>query len=191
MGKKRSFGSYFMQESKLIGCLLMVFIPVSLLLSDWEKFKCTKEILTNSWNIFEPIVGTITLAVAVVLYIANMRQSWEDDLPKVLTAEFRFRENNLLIMRADYIPLAEESDIRAWGQQLGAQMSGARGLKYFRIETSEKVSDDSTRKEYKIVFFLREVPKELWTEYYGAKFANLRDRDGVLDVEFEDRVEME
>lgn len=190
MGKKTNFIKYFVRESKLIGCLLLVFIPVSLLLSDWSNFEWSKEILTKTWDIFEPIVGTITLAVAVVLYVANMRESWEENLPKVLTAEFRFRDNNSLIMRADYIPLAEESDIRAWGQQLGAQMSGARGLKYFRIETSDKVSDDGTRKEYKIVFYLREVPPEIRDKYDDGQYANLRNRGGELDVEFEERADV-
>ncbi|SMF09910.1 hypothetical protein [Desulfovibrio gilichinskyi] len=188
MAKKTKFWKYLINESELVGILLIVFVPVSFLLSNWDSFEFNKNFLTQTWNIFEPIVGSITLGVAIVLYVANLREAWEEDLPKLLTAEFRCNDDGSLIMRADNVPFAEESDIRAWGQQLGAQMSGAnRGLKYFRIETSERISESGDYKEYKIVFFLREIPEEVRAHYDNGEFVNIRDKDGKLDLFIEER----
>lgn len=162
MGKKRSFGGYFVKESKLIGLLLIVFVPVALLLSDWSKFEWTKEILTESWNIFEPIVGVVTLAVAIALYIEEMRESWEENLPKVLSVEFKHAGSGDMLMEARRIPVAGEYDLRAWGQQLGAQiLYGDRSLQYFKVERRDTVAKDGSCKEYILTFYLERVPKIL------------------------------
>ncbi|WP_320008116.1 hypothetical protein [Maridesulfovibrio sp.] len=184
MGKKRSFVKYFFWESRLIGCLLLVFVPVALLLSDWSKFEWTKEILTASWNIFEPIVGTLTLAVAVVLYVAEKRESWEESLEKVLTAEFKCVKSKSMLMEARRIPVAGEHDLRAWGQQLGAQiLYGDRSLQYFKVERRDEVAKDGSCKEYILTFYLERVPEILEPVHEKNDYVVLKEtQDGFKRV---------
>ncbi|SMF09938.1 hypothetical protein [Desulfovibrio gilichinskyi] len=162
MGKKNEFYKYFKKESRLVGVLLLFFIPFSLLLSDWENFDLSKEFLTKNWNIFEPIVGILTLIVALALFVVNKRKSWEDSLPKVLTAEFVYAKDGSLLMKAERFPVASEGDLRAWGQQLGAQiLFGERSFQYFKLRTSSSVNDDGLSKDYVVIFYLEDIPRLL------------------------------
>lgn len=180
MGKKIVFCKYFFNENKIIGILLLIYLPVSLLLSDWKKFEWEKEILTNSWHIFEPIVGTVTLFVAVVLYIANMRKAWEESLEKMLTARFRLTKNNKMLMEVVRIPVAGEHDLRAWGQQLGAQIIyGDRSLQYFKVERHDEVAQDGSCKEYILTFYLEQIPEILKPVYAKNDYVVLKEtKDG-------------
>ncbi|CCO22027.1 hypothetical protein [Maridesulfovibrio hydrothermalis] len=159
MAKKKEFIKYLIAENVWILFLLLCFIPISLLLSDWDSFELSKEILTKTWPIFEPVVAVLTLIVALTLFVVNKHKTWEDSLPKRLTAIFVSAKNNTLLMKAENFPLAGEWDLRAWGQQLGAQiLFGDRSLQYFKLTTSSKVNQNGTSKDYEVTFYLEEIP---------------------------------
>ena len=115
------------------------------------------------WNWLDPVVGVTTLAVAMVVWMGELRQDWENSLPKRLTVSFQYQGREY--MRCEQAYLAGESDIRAWGQQLGSQMAGTPFLRFQPniIQQPGKICRDSHTgacyKHYFVTFFLTHLPR--------------------------------
>ena len=77
------------------------------------------------WNIYlNPIVGLGTLFTAIAVWWGETSQDWRESLPKRLTVEFYYQKR--LYMRCEHARLSGESDIRAFGQQIGLQMAAEK-----------------------------------------------------------------
>ncbi|OEU67902.1 MAG: hypothetical protein BA863_07480 [Desulfovibrio sp. S3730MH75] len=166
---------YVWKEHRSVYYVLGGILICSVFLSKWEGIKFSATFLTDTWNIFEPITGTLTLVAALVLYCLSQRREWEDSLPKFMTAEYIYDEDERLLMKAERVPVAGEYDLRAWGQQLGAQiLFGERNLQYFKSTSKKIVSDDGASMEYSVRFYLTSIPGPLKNVYEKDKRVVLR-----------------
>ena len=117
----------------------------------------------DSLAVCDSTVGFGTLLVAIAIWFGELKQEWENSLPKKLTVEFLYKGQLLMLCEEAY--LAGESDIRAWGQQVGAQMSGGRHLKFLPSIKQEpggikETRDGKAYKLYEVKFTLTELPKK-------------------------------
>jgi hypothetical protein len=108
-------------------------------------------------------VGFGTFLVAIAIWFGELNQGWENSLPKRLTVEFLYKGQRLMLCEEAY--LAGESDIRAWGQQIGAQMSRVRNLKFLPFIKQEpgrikETRDGQAYKLYEVKFTLTELPEK-------------------------------
>lgn len=118
------------------------------------------------WTFFlDPLLGIMTLAVALFVWWSEMNQEWEDKLPKLLTVEFRHEGKAVMVCENAY--LAGESDIRQWAQQIGRQMNHGGNLSFSPFmdgHENAKGPEEINGKWYKgyhIVFYLEELPQKL------------------------------
>lgn len=122
----------------------------------------TGKIDLNNFGQLDSIIGIATFLVAGIIWFGEINQAWENSLPKRLTVEFLYKNQRLIFCEEAY--LASESDIRAWGQQIGAQMTG-NSLRFLpsikqkpgRIKESQ---DGAAYKLYEVKFTLTELPVE-------------------------------
>lgn len=117
----------------------------------------------NHWGWLEPLTGIATLLVAIGVWWGEVKQDMENALPKRLNVRFLFEGKE--IMRCDQAYLAGESDIRAWGQQIGRQLVG--GILDFApdiLQTPGIVTDENVTpgggpiKLYEVTFKLTKNP---------------------------------
>jgi len=102
-----------------------------------------------------------TLFVAIFIWMAEWREKW----PKRLTVRFQFPDDparSAIVCHMAY--LAGTGDIRAWGMQIGTQMSGASRLEFDPgIEQSAgrkgKLPDGSNCLHYEVTFILTKLPE--------------------------------
>lgn len=126
-------------------------------------------------DIVDPYVSVVTLVVAMGLWISNANWERKQRLDFRLTVQFIYQ--NRTIARCEEAYLAGEGDIRAWGQQIGAQMLRTRFLKmqpYINQTGPDIKYDTQTKKEFKlytICFYLKEKPAldSFSTEQSAAK----------------------
>lgn len=79
-------------------------------------------------NYLDIIFGAGTLLIAFFIWLSGLKHYWEVDLPKRLTVKFMLHDQ--VVMECQQAYLAHEGDIRTWGQQIGAQMSGGARLQF-------------------------------------------------------------
>jgi hypothetical protein len=120
----------------------------------------------------DSIIGIATFLVAIFIWFGELNQGWENSLPKKLTVEFLYKGQRLMLCEEAY--LAGESDIRAWGQQVGAQMSGVRNLKFLPFIEQEPGRIEETQggeayKLYEVRFTLTELPEKRPTNKNDVK----------------------
>lgn len=78
----------------------------------------------NFWEWAQVAITIATFFVGVVIWYGEVRAEWIASLPKRLTVDYQVEGKT--IMYAQHIPLSGASEIRAWAQQLGAQMAGGQ-----------------------------------------------------------------
>ena len=116
----------------------------------------------NWWSKWvDPILGVGTFLAAIGVWINNLSTDWEDDLPKRLSILFMYEGRAVMMCEEAY--LASEGDIRAWGQQIGSQMSGKSRLDmqpYIKQEQGVVRSDEQGKiyKYYLAIFYLNQLP---------------------------------
>jgi len=116
------------------------------------------------WNVTDPLITFLTLAVACFIGYQQMREEWvEAYLPKRLTAHYY--HNRREVMRCEHARLAGEADIRALTQQIGWQMNHVKEqLKFVapEIEASPpEVSQDGSYVHYVVTVHLTDLPSTL------------------------------
>jgi hypothetical protein len=113
--------------------------------------------LDTWWNgRLDPFSGTLTFILAFVIYIQNTINQWEDDLPKKLTVHFKYNDKYVLTCHEAY--LAAEGDIRAWGQQIGQQMTSGTYLNFFPyLDNKKPVPLGNKFMLYEVTFYLRDT----------------------------------
>ena len=77
----------------------------------------------------QAFLGLPTLLVALFVWIGEIREDWENDLPKRMSVFFLHKSRPVIVCR--YVWLAGEGDMRAWGQQVAAQAANERFLNFY------------------------------------------------------------
>lgn len=92
---------------------------------------------SDVWNNLQPVVGIATLLVAIGVWIGELRQDWNRQLPRRLNVYFMANKKPLLVCKNALLP--GEHDIRNLGQQILSQMSRIRLLDFdaARIQAKE------------------------------------------------------
>lgn len=143
--KKISQSIYFVWNQKyeyfaifFIGLFISSFLILSGHKEDWY----------NEW--IDPFSGMLTLVIAIGLAINNYYKIWEDQLAKTLTVHYTY--NGKYYLSCYFSDLVAEGDIRAWGLQLGAQMSNNQKLKlepFFDLDGPDIIKLDGYSKAVK------------------------------------------
>ncbi len=114
----------------------------------------------------DPFVGMAVLIVAMALWFGEIRQDWHASLPCRLTVVFRHGDgvDAREVMRCERAGLSGEGEMRALGQQIGAQMVGERTLDFCApsVEYSgghiEAERDGRIYRHFTVALRLRKLP---------------------------------
>jgi len=116
----------------------------------------------NGLQWIDPIIGVFTFFFAFFIWVIQLRKEWSDNLTNRMTVQFDF--GGKTIMECQEAHLGGASDIRTWGQQIGAQMARTQRLKfdpYIKIDGPTIKFDENQKRYYKFyeaIFFLNEIP---------------------------------
>ena len=122
----------------------------------------------------EAIAGFGTLVFAVFIWYNAVKREWKDSLPKIFDAYFLFKGQNVFVFKD--INVLNESDIRAWAQQIARQKAGGdiAFQPYFRYKNLGLSTTADRKKQvqrYEITFFLTAIPESLKTRLYYTEEA--------------------
>jgi len=81
------------------------------------------------WINVQSLLGGGTLMVALFVWYGEIREEWENRLPKRMSVFFLHDGWPAIVCR--YVWLAGEGDLRAWGQQVAAQAAHQRLLNFY------------------------------------------------------------
>lgn len=103
-------------------------------------------------DVIDPLITIITVSTALLVYYNNSKTDWENNLEKRLTVHFELDEKYIMTCHEAY--LSNESDIRAWGQTIGSQMTKKTSLDFYPFITHHKykILYDEIAKEYYKLF---------------------------------------
>lgn len=170
----------FHRQKILIPALAVLFVISCLFVQPWRG-----ENSNFTWyNGLNVVINLCTLGVAIMVWFASMRRDWEASLPKRLNAEFYY--DGKLVMMAKNAPLTSEGDIRAWAQQLGAQMADTKFLGFQpRFETSSAIdhSTNGAYNVYRIKMFLSEIPDEIQKQLKLESAQKMKNPVIVMDAQ--------
>lgn len=120
-------------------------------------------------NILEPVVTLGTFFIAAWLGARNIKEEWENQLPKKLTVHFKHKDSYVFTCHKAY--LFGESDIRQMGQQIGFQMNENHSLSFYPYIKLEPTTIEKNEKEYfrhyEVTFFLSSWEKRV-TKFAGT-----------------------
>ena len=111
----------------------------------------------------EPILGGLAFIFSLMVFINQMRIEWESNLPKRIDVYFNYEGRTVMKMENGSIP--EGTDLRAWAQQIGAQMGKTRKLQFLpSVEMAKPVIQKDKRikevyKLYPVTYILTELPQ--------------------------------
>lgn len=110
----------------------------------------------------EAITGFGTFLMSIVIWWHQMSIEWEENLQKRITVFFEYKGRMVMKFENGVIP--DGTDLRAWSQQIGAQMGKSRNLQF---EPSVEMSDTKIYwdpiiqryyKIYPVTYILTELP---------------------------------
>jgi hypothetical protein len=117
------------------------------------------------WGKVSSLLTVAALGVALLVWHGEVRENWEQSLPKLLTAIFVFQEKDghaTPVMACVDASLTGESDIRAMGQQIGLQLNGLSLGITPSIEVIEpRVDSKAHVKKYVAYFYLDRMPEKV------------------------------
>jgi hypothetical protein len=145
------------------------------------------------FNFVKEVAATIeamTLIVLVFLWYNELEEDRQDKLEKRLTVIFQYQGKPIMVCENAY--LAGKSDIRAWGQQLGLQMSGLRSHgrtgqgdlefePFIEEDSNLRTIGDKQYMHFSAVFTLRSIPYILEDELQDAHFVHWICRDKKVE----------
>jgi hypothetical protein len=121
---------YAFKHQKLRIAIMSVFLVlVALGVLFWSEMRLPSTSSHSPESIIEwllnaqTILGIGTLLVALFVWIGEIEENWQNDLPKRLSLFFFWEAKPLIVCR--YVWLAGEDEIRTWGQQVGVQAQDA------------------------------------------------------------------
>jgi len=167
------------QNKRVWAIFTIVLIALILVLKLLPKyFEC--------WytNLFDPIISITTVAIAIYIWYFQQYNYWKESLPKRLTVHFvyfdKVTKTNKAILSCYEAYLAGASDVRAWSQQIGLQMTNKSQLDFYPylnslqpvIKKSTFDLDENTNKLfdillYEVTFYLRSDEFKLRQEIKG------------------------
>jgi hypothetical protein len=156
---------YMWRHSRLVIVIVVTLTAVGFYISKFQTLLLCDNMLANLYNnLAGPLIALATLGIATIVTLSENRESWEASLPKQLTVNFDFGDKRVL--RCEDAYLSSESDIRAWGQQLGMQMNDNIPLKFQpNILVSARIINSDPGpgiiKAYEATFSLTEIPKSV------------------------------
>lgn len=131
----------------------------------WKLIFQTQDLLVNS-GVLNGVTAAFTFAtfvVAVLVWWGEVKEDWEEGLPKRLTVVFLFK--SLPAMVCEDAMLVAEGDIRAMAQQLGAQIVGDRSLvidPFLTVKEPQLLyTDEGWIKRFEIHMPLGELPQKI------------------------------
>jgi hypothetical protein len=77
----------------------------------------------------QSLLGGGTLLVALFVWYGEISEKWENSLPKRMSVFFLSQSLPVIVCR--YVWLADEGDLRAWGQQVAAQAAQVPYLRFY------------------------------------------------------------
>lgn len=111
---------------------------------------------------FDPLIGMGIFITTIWIGYIELRQDWEESLEKRLTVVFKYKERKILTCEKAY--LTSEADIRALGQQIGAQMAHvwldfeANTIKIQKEEILLNPTTNQYYAHYTVEYRLRRLP---------------------------------
>jgi hypothetical protein len=113
-------------------------------------------------DILNPIIGFSTMTAALLIWWSERRREWQNDfLPKKINVFFNLKGKP--VMQWYESNLLSEADLRAWSQQLGAQMAGSRNLDIYTFTQLpieiKKGTEGKLCKFYTVEIELASLPK--------------------------------
>lgn len=170
----------------LTGVVLLIIIYD--FLTGWTALDTLKERWNND---LDQMVSLATLMVALFVWWGEIVQEWRNRLPKRLTINFQYVDENnniITVMECIKAHLSGISDIRALGQQIGMQMNKKQQLDFrapFVIQDEGIIQSDEEMGyylHYHVTFTLTKLPENLssgtcrvWQSPFDE--ANLIDKD--------------
>ncbi len=159
------------KERKMLLIVLLIVIVCIILGGD----------IYNKMKEFASLIEAVVLIVLFSLSYNELEEDRREKLEKRLTVIFHYEGTPIMVCERAY--LAGRSDIRAWGQQLGLQMSGLRStgranggdleFEPFIEETSNLTSiGDKQYMHYTAIFSLRNIPWTLEDELKDKLFVH-------------------
>ncbi len=127
--------------------------------------------------------GLTTLLVALFVWIGEIREDWENRLPKRMSVFFLHKGWPVIVCR--YIWLAGQDDLRAWGQQVAAQAAEQRFLNFYPNVTAQHPElaiwiDGMICKHYVVCFELTDQNPFL-TRYSGmCRYQNVATGSNIV-----------
>lgn len=120
---------------------LVVFMAVCLVYAVLRFTKSLPQASEQQWDFFDTMVKIATLVIALLLWVEDSYAGWLRSLDHRLFVTFRY--DGKPVLRCDHAPLFTESDLRAYSQQIGAQMAGRRDLDFaIRFQHERYVVED-------------------------------------------------
>lgn len=117
---------YASKRQKLPIAIMVLFIVlVALGVLFWSELRLPSTPSHTPESIIEwllnaqTILGIGTLLVALFVWMGEIEENWENNLPKRLSVFFFWEAKPLIVCR--YVWLAGEDEVRTWGQQVGVQ----------------------------------------------------------------------
>ncbi|MCZ7636228.1 MAG: hypothetical protein M5U12_09455 [Verrucomicrobia bacterium] len=127
-------------------------------------------------NNLQAVLGASTLLVAAFVWFGELREDWETSLPCRMSVYFFHDGRPVIVCR--HVWLAGASDLRAWGQQVGAQAVGERFLDFTpdivaRPPELSLLPDGTACRHYAVRFLLTRQPERLAAEPARARYQNM------------------
>jgi len=145
----------------LVAFLLFLFLVIASIFS--TKIGEGKFYVFLEW--IDPIIGFFTFTFAFFIWMLQIKRDWKSELSKRMTVIFEHDNKNILECKEAF--LSGESDIRAWAQQIGMQMTGGIRLNFHPFPRMQKssIEYDKVLKEfyqhYVVVFQLSSLPSKM------------------------------
>ena len=148
---KFAFKTYPIRMWIIVVCTIVVLFSCAYEKWVYEKFQ---------W--FDPIIGGMTFLVSLFIFINQIRMDWETNLQKRISVFFEY--GGRVVMKFENGVIPDGTDLRAWSQQIGAQMGKSRNLQF---EPSVEMGDTKIHwdkiiqryyKIYPVTYLLTELP---------------------------------
>jgi hypothetical protein len=185
----------YIYERRRVQIALMVFTMIALILATraWNELSLpvihqnATAIIPDhpsSWaelfNRLQAYFAVGTLLVAISFWYGEVRDEWEDDLPKRMSVFFFHEGRPVIVCR--YVWLAGEGDMRAWGQQVARQTVEGQKQLDFRPDIDFKKSlavwtDGKPCMHYSVLFRLKDLNGALKEHQGECQYQNMASRD--------------
>lgn len=162
---------------RTVGSAVLAVFLIAVALEAWRGTLADSLV---TWNFWEPTLQFSILAIACLVWWGEVAQDWENSLSRRLTVWFLYPRPSTdtgdsarpvapagalgqvaLLCKEAY--LADEGDIRAWGQSIGGQMAKTPFLAFEPkiTQTPRQIvwpKDDAPFLHYHVLFRLTDLP---------------------------------